>query len=83
MGKSHKVSNGAQCSKIEKKCNFKSAKKHYLYFQKWQKKKINFCTRKKFKIAKNAMFGLKKNPGFLVVFNFFLVEKLIFFFCHF
>ena len=31
----------AQCSKIRKKCNFKSAKKHYLHFQKWQK--INFC----------------------------------------
>ena len=57
----------SQCSKIGKKCNFKSAKKHYLHFQKWQK--INFCTRKKFKIA------------FLVVLNFFVVQKLIF--CHF
>ena len=56
-----------QCSKIGKKCNFKSTKTHYLHFQKWQK--INFCTRKKFKIA------------FLVVLNFFLVQKLIF--CHF
>ena len=27
----------AQCSKIRKKCKFKSAKKHYLPFQKWQK----------------------------------------------
>ena len=27
----------AQCSKIGKKCNFKSAKRHYLHFQKWQK----------------------------------------------
>ena len=53
--------------KLEKKCNFKSTKTHYLHFQKWQK--INFCTRKKFKIA------------FLVVLNFFLVQKLIF--CHF
>ena len=34
----------AQCSKIGKKCNFKSAKKHYLHFQKWQK--INFCPQK-------------------------------------
>ena len=42
--------------KLEKKCNFKSAKKHYLHFQKWQK--INFCTRKKFKNTKNAIFGL-------------------------
>ena len=48
----------AQFSKIRKKCNFKSAKKHYLHFQKWQK--INFCTRKKFKITKNAIIGLKK-----------------------
>ena len=44
----------AQCSKIRKKCK----KKHYLHFQKWQK--INFCTRKKFKTTKNAIFGLKK-----------------------
>ena len=56
-----------QCSKIGKKCNFKSTKKHYLHFQKWQK--INFCTRKKFKTTKNAIL------------NFFLVQKLIF--CHF
>ena len=51
--------------KLEKKCNFKSTKTHYLHFQKWQK--INFCSRKKFKIA------------FLVVLNFFLMQKLIFF----
>ena len=57
-----------QCSKIGKKCNFKSAKKHYLHFQKWQK--IYFCTRKKFKTTKNAIFGLKKT-GFLVILNFF------------
>ena len=50
--------------KLEKKCNFKSAKKHYLHFQKWQK--INSCTRKSFKIA------------FLVVLNFFLVQKIDF-----
>ena len=54
-----------QCSKIGKKCNFKSTKTHFLQFQKWQK--INFCTRKKFKIA------------FLVVLNFFLVKKIDFF----
>ena len=29
---------------------------HFLQFQKWQK--INFCTRKKFKTTKNAIFGL-------------------------
>ena len=52
----------AQCSKIGKKCNFKSAKKHYLHFQKWQR--INFCTRKKFKTTKNAIFGLKKKQDF-------------------
>ena len=40
--------------KLEKKCNFKSTKTHYLHFQKWQK--INFCTRKKFKTTKNAFF---------------------------
>ena len=47
--------------KLEKKCNFKSAKKHYLHFQKWQE--INFCSRKKFKIS------------FLVVLNFFVVQN--------
>ena len=56
--------NFTQCSRIGKKCNFKSTKTHILLFQKWQK--INFCTRKMFKIA------------FLVVLNFFLVQKLIF-----
>ena len=66
------------CSKIGKKCHFKSTKTHSLLFQKWQK--INFCTRKKFKTTKNAIFGLKKT-GFLVVLNFFVVQKLIF--CHF
>ena len=66
--------------KLVKKCKFKSEKKkYYLHFQKWQK--INFCSRKKFKTIKNAIFGLKKNPGVLVVLNFFLVQKLIF--CHF
>ena len=54
----------AQWSKIRKKCNFKSTKTHYLHFQKWQK--INFCTRK------------KSENQFLVVLNFFLVQKLIF-----
>ena len=48
--------------KLEKKCNFKSTKTHYLHFQKWQK--INFCTRKKFKTIKNAILGLKKNRIF-------------------
>ena len=52
----------SQCSKIEKEMQFQSAKKHYLHFQKWQK--INFCTRKKFKITKNAIFGLKKKQDF-------------------
>ena len=37
---------------LEKNCNFKSTKTHYLLFQKWQK--INFCTRKKFE---NCIFG--------------------------
>jgi len=37
--------------KLEKKCNFKSTKTHYLHFQKWQK--INFCTRKK---SENCIF---------------------------
>ena len=46
----------SHCSKIGKKCNFKSTKTHFLLFQKWQK--INFCTRKKFKTTKNAIFGL-------------------------
>ena len=41
-----------QYSKIRKKCNFKSAKKHYMHFQKWQK--INFCTRKK---SEYCIFG--------------------------
>ena len=62
--------------KLEKKCNFKSAKKHYVRFQKWHK--IKFCTRKKFKTTKNAIFGLK---NFLIVLNFLLVQKSIF--CHF
>ena len=35
---------------------FQKWKKHYLHFQKWQK--INFCTRKKLKTTKNAIFGL-------------------------
>ena len=64
--------------KLEKKCNFKSAKKHYLHFQKWQK--INFCTRKKFKTTKNAIFGLKKTRIF-GSFKLFSGTKLDF--CHF
>ena len=46
----------AQCSKIRKKCNFKSSKTHFLQFQKLHK--INFCTRKKFETTKNATFRL-------------------------
>ena len=38
--------------KLEKKCNFKSTKTHYLHFQKWQK--INICARKK---SGNCIFG--------------------------
>ena len=38
--------------KLEKKCNFKSTKTHYMHFQKWQK--INFCIRKK---SENCIFG--------------------------
>ena len=38
---------------LEKECNFKSTKTHYLHFQKWQK--INFCTRKK---SENCIFKL-------------------------
>jgi len=46
----------AQCSKIRKKCNFKSSKTHSLQFQKWHK--INSCTRKKFETTKNAILKL-------------------------
>lgn len=56
------------CSKIRRKCNFKSTKTHYLHFQNGKKKSI-FAPEKSPKIA------------FLVVLNFFLVQKLIF--CHF
>ena len=48
--------------KLEKKCNFKSTKTHFLLFQKWQK--INFCTRKKFKTTKNALLGLFSGAKF-------------------
>ena len=44
--------------KLEKSAISKVQKKHYLHFQKWQR--INFCTRKKFKTTKNAIFGPKK-----------------------
>ena len=53
----------SQCSKMGKKCNFKSAKKHYFHFQKWQK--INFCSRKCLKLH-----------YFFVVLNFFLVVQI-------
>ena len=36
--------------KLEKKSNFKSAKKHYLHFQKWQK--LNFAPEKSLKLPK-------------------------------
>ena len=67
-----------QCSKIGKKCNFKSTKTHFLQFQKWQK--INFCTRKKFKITKNAIFGLKKKkkPRIFGSFKLFFGAKIDF-----
>ena len=38
-----KISNfklNTQCSKIRKKCNFKSIKTHFMPFQQWQKKTI-------------------------------------------
>ena len=65
-----RTSNPANLSalKLGKKCNFKSVKKHYLHFQKWQK--INFCTRKKFKTTKNPVFFSPK-IAFLVILNFF------------
>ena len=44
--------------KLEKSAISKVQKNIICHFQKWQK--INFCTRKKFKITKNAIFGLKK-----------------------
>ena len=43
------ITPGTQCSKIRKKCNFKSTKTQFLPFQKWQK--INFCTRKKLQFS--------------------------------
>ena len=55
----------------------KSAKKHYLHFQKWPKNN-NFCNRKKFKITKNAIFGLKKNPRIFGNFKFFPGAKIDF-----
>ena len=45
----------------------------YLLFQKWHK--INFCTRKKFKITKNAIFGLF--PGVKIDFLPFLKMQII------
>ena len=42
--------------KLEKNAISKVQKHIFLQFQKWQK--INFCTRKKFKTTKNAIFGL-------------------------
>ena len=56
--------NVPQCSKIGKKCNFKS------------KKKIIFI----FKNDKKSIFAPEKSPkiAFLVVLNFFLVQKLFF-----
>ena len=56
-----------QCSKIGKKCTFKSAKNIICIF----------------KNGKKSIFTPEKSPkiAFLVVLNFFLVQKLIF--CHF
>ena len=51
--------------KLEKKCNFKSTKTHYLHFQKWQKKSI-FAPEKSLKLPK-MLFS-----------DFLLVQKLIF-----
>ena len=45
----------AQCYKIGKKCNLKSAKNIICIFKNG-KKKIDFCTRKKFKTTKNPVF---------------------------
>ena len=59
--------NTSQCSKIRKKCNFKSAKK-------------TFLQQNKFETTKNPVFFSPK-IAFLVSLNFFLVQKLIF--CHF
>ena len=73
-----KIQGITQCSKFGKKCNVKSTKTHFLLFQKWQK--INFCTRRKFITTKNIFFFSPK-IAFLVVLNFFLVQKWIF--CHF
>ena len=54
--------------KLEKKCNFKSTKAHFLLFQKWQKK-IIFAQEKGLKLPKMQFW------------DFFLMQKLIF--CHF
>ena len=62
--------------KLEKSAISKVQKKHYLHFQKWQK--VNFCTRRKFKTTKNAIFGLKKTTGFFGSFKLFSGAKLIF-----
>ena len=64
-----------QCSKMGKKCNFKSSKIHFLPFQKWQK--VNFCTRKKFKNTKNAIFAL--SSGAKIDFLPFLKWQKVFF----
>ena len=55
----------SQCSKIGKKCNFKSTKTHFLLFQKWQKKSI-FAQEESLKLPKMQFL------------DFFLVQKLIF-----
>ena len=60
---------------LEKKCNFKSTKTHYLHFQKWQK--INFCTRKK---SENCIFGsFKLFSGAKIDFLPFLKMQIMFF----
>ena len=57
----------SQCSKIRKKCKFKSTKTLFCYF----------------KNGKKSIFAPEESPkiAFLVFLNFFLVQKLIF--CHF
>ena len=64
--------------KLEKSAISKVQKHNFGNFK--NGKKSIFLHPKKFKITKNAIFGLKK-IGFLIVLNFFLVQKLIL--CHF
>ena len=81
-GKKSRVARGreglaAQCSKIRKKVQFQNCKKALFEFSKMAKKSI-YAPEKSLNLPKNAIFGLKKK-GFLVVLNFFLMQKLIFY----